>query len=56
MDNFKFFTKDYTEKIKGISFVEHDATPWSPFTKDLIDSNLVLVTTAGVHAKKAETL
>lgn len=51
MDSFKFFTEDYTRKIKGFPFIENQSIPWAPFKKPLNDSKVALVTTAGVHPK-----
>ncbi len=51
MDSFKFFTEEYTRKLKGFPFIENQSIPWTPLKKPLNDSKVALVTTAGVHPK-----
>jgi D-proline reductase (dithiol) PrdB len=54
MDSFKFFTEEYTRKLKGFPFIENQRMPWTPFKKPLNDSKVALITTAGVHSKSQE--
>lgn len=39
---------------KGFDAVSYGDTPWTPFTKDIPDCRVAIVTTAGVHLKVQE--
>jgi len=51
MDSFKFFTEEYSQKIKKFPFIENHSSPWTPLEKSLNDSKVAIITTAGVHSK-----
>ncbi|MFQ5484894.1 MAG: glycine/sarcosine/betaine reductase selenoprotein B family protein [Desulfobacterales bacterium] len=55
MDSFKFFTDEYTEKIKKYPFIENHSFPWTPLEKSLNDSKVAIVSTAGVHPKSQKS-